>query len=61
MFQTSLLSTISELILSSETVWATKEELKEKYPIPTAFKTYRNTLDEIEKQIKHLDLFDGSL
>lgn len=61
MFQTSLLSTISELILSSETVWATKEELKEKYPIPTAFKTYRNTLDEIEKQIKQLNLFDGSL
>lgn len=60
-FRTSLLPTISELYLSSDTVWATKEELQKVYPIPTAFRTYRNALEETGRQVKQLNLFDGSL
>ena len=60
-FRTSLLPKISELPLSSESVWATKEELQKVYPIPTAFKTYRNVLEETGRQVKQLNLFDGSL
>ena len=59
-FRTSLLPTISELYLSSDTVWATKEELQKVYPIPTAFKTYRNILAETERQVEQLNLFDSS-
>lgn len=58
--KSSLLPTISELPLSSETVWATIEELRKVYPLPTAFKTYRNALEEKERQGEQLNLFDSS-